>query len=145
VLVSRVVEGSFPNIADAIPQNCPRRVTVNRQEFMEALARVDLSLDDLTAAEIAKATRINATARLTLGADSLVIVTEAADRRGEETIDAEGDGGPALDIGMQPKFLIDALRSLQSDRVTFEGTDAAGAWRFVEGGQTHAVMPVSLS
>ena len=50
LIVSKLIEGTYPNYKQVIPSQCEERITVDRELLQSAVRRVSLMLDDQTAA-----------------------------------------------------------------------------------------------
>lgn len=131
-VVTRVVEGSFPNYRDMIPTKEKSRATFARAEMIAALDRACLAIkvgNDAIAIE-------------TLEGDLRVSAT-TPERETSETVAADA-GGEAVRMGFNPAFLLDALRAAEGEHATvlFYGP----TWPVVlrEAAMTQVVMPCSI-
>lgn len=131
---SVLLEGHFPKYDDVIPRDCDKKVELNAAEFLSAVKRAALLTN-----EESKGVRIS------LSGEGLIFSSRAPEQ-GEATIRmAAAYTGPALEIGFNPAFLIDALK-VCADSVVFELKEAnkPGILRcgpdFI-----YVVMPVNLS
>ncbi|MCM8832288.1 MAG: DNA polymerase III subunit beta, partial [Candidatus Omnitrophica bacterium] len=107
--IARPIEGEFPNYSQYIPKESKNKLTINRQQFLSALKRADiLSLPDYQGV------------KLELKKNELVVLKQTP-QLGEvkEIINTQYSGNP-LQIGFNPKFLIDVLRNLEDEYVNFE-------------------------
>ncbi|MBO8141795.1 MAG: DNA polymerase III subunit beta [Firmicutes bacterium] len=111
-LVSRLLEGQFPNYRQVLPQAQPIRTRIGRQEFHAAVERAAL-LSRKGPAVVVVAARQGL---LTLSA------READVGRSEEAIEIvhEGEDG---ETAYQARFLLDVLRVIDSDEVRLEFTE----------------------
>ncbi|MDD4735232.1 MAG: DNA polymerase III subunit beta [Kiritimatiellae bacterium] len=112
LIISKVIEGNYPNFRQVIPSQCEVRIPVERESLLTAVKRVAL---------IAK--EQESTVRLSFGKHLLEISTEAQDiGEAHETIPIKYDG-KEINVAFNPDFLMDPLRNLQSDEVFMELTD----------------------
>ena len=112
LIISKVIEGNYPNFRQVIPSQCELRIPVERESLLTAVKRVAL---------IAKEQQ--STVRLSFGSNILEISTEAQDiGEAHETIPIKYDGR-AINVAFNPDFLMDPLRNLQSDEIFMELTD----------------------
>lgn len=134
-LTSNVVEGQFPPYEDVIPKDCDKIMTASTADFLSAVRRAALLTDDTSRS-----------VRLAFSRKGLVISSrnpEAGEAEIRFPCKYDGDN---LDIGFNPGFLIDALRVVDTDEITFEfrGAQRPGLLR---GGDDflYVVMPVNLT
>lgn len=106
VLAMRLLEGRFPDYNQVIPKDSPRIVTVDRKAMLDALKRIAaMSTEDYRAV------------KFTLAPGALKMSSEAQDiGTAEEHLDAEYDGD-GLESGFNPRYYIDALGTLASEKV----------------------------
>jgi len=131
-LVSRLVEGSFPNYRDVIPQNCKQKAVLPREALIAALRRASLVTS-----------RDAQSVRLQFHAEGLTVSARSPEGSAEETL-AVDYAGPGDVLGYNPEFLLDALNVLRSESVPFEWEGKTAPGKLTEGGYTYVVMPVSL-
>jgi DNA polymerase-3 subunit beta len=105
---SRLFEGPFPNYDQVIPKNNPKQLTVSRVELREALDRVATHSDNITHQ-----------VRFSLSKDEIRLSVTTADvGAGEETVAAKYDGDE-LELGYNAHYLLDILKTVEAERVTF--------------------------
>ena len=115
-LVSKLVEGKFPDYVKVIPANNQKLFVVSRELLSAALQRAAILTTDKFKG-----------VRCLLGAGSLKISSTNADQeeaQEELEIDYAGDG---LDIGFNVNYLLDVLGNLKSENVRFALGDALGS------------------
>jgi DNA polymerase-3 subunit beta len=101
-LVSKLVEGQFPNYEQVIPKSSPLRLVVEREPLLAAIRRVAVVADDRT-----RPVRLTATdGELRLSAQSQEL------GEAEETLPA-GYRGDELAIGFNARYLLDALGPME--------------------------------
>lgn len=131
-VVSRLVEGSFPNYKDVIPATCKQKAIVHREAFTAALKRASLVTS-----------RDAQSVRLEFKADGLTVSAHSADGSAEEVVECDFQGGEEA-VGFNPEFLLEALNVLTGDGVQFEWNDRKSPGKIVEGDYVYVVMPVSI-
>jgi DNA polymerase-3 subunit beta len=97
-LVSKLVEGQFPNYEQVIPKSSPLRLVVEREPFLAAIRRVAVVADDRT--RPVRLTASDGQVRLSAQSQELGEAEESlpADYRGDEVA-----------IGFNARYLLDAL------------------------------------
>lgn len=111
-LVSKKVEGRFPNYQQVIPQNIEHRIRVERALWLECIQRASLV-----------STLDSNTVKLKIGENLMEISASSAEfGEAQETIAIEYNEAPVT-IAFNPRFLMDPLKALQEDEVFFEFKD----------------------
>ncbi len=131
-LVSRLVEGSFPNYRDVIPQTCKQKAVLPREALVAALRRASLVTS-----------RDAQSVRLQFHAEGLTVSARSAEGSAEETIACDYAGAGEV-LGYNPEFLLDALAVMTAESVPFEWDGKSAPGKLTEGSYTYVVMPVSL-
>ncbi|MBN2144501.1 MAG: DNA polymerase III subunit beta [Candidatus Aureabacteria bacterium] len=108
-LVTKLIEGNFPEYQAVIPADCKEKVVFNNKDFTAAIQRVSILTSD-------KTNSIKFVFR-----DNKCIITANSPNIGEarEEIDVQYKG-QELQIAFNPLFLLDILRCLEEEDVTFE-------------------------
>ena len=111
-LVSKIVEGSYPNYKQVIPKEAEHRIKVERELMLETVQRVALMTNDK-----------QNSVKLKIADNCLEISGESAELgEAKEPIEVEYSG-PEVKIGFNPEFLLSPLRNLTKDEVFFEFKD----------------------
>jgi DNA polymerase-3 subunit beta len=112
LIISKLIEGTYPNFQQVIPSQCEERVAIDRETILNAVRRVSLLTDDQTAS-----------IRLTFGKNKLELVTNSPEiGEARETIPVKYEG-KEISIAFNPGFLMAPLRHLDSDEIFFELSD----------------------
>ncbi len=108
-LLSRLIEGQFPNYERIIPTEAEKTITVNREALLAAIRRAAL----VARAEASKLVFTGAGERLTIQAESADV------GRGREEMGAviEGD---EVSIAFNAEYLTDALSVMDSEEVVWQ-------------------------
>ncbi|MDR2622603.1 MAG: DNA polymerase III subunit beta [Dysgonamonadaceae bacterium] len=116
-IISRLIEGRYPNYNGVIPKDNPYKVTVDRLLFTNALKRVTVF-----------ANPTSSLVKLSVTSDMIVISTQDIDysTSAEEKIACVYDGEP-LSIGFKGTYLIEILNNIPSPEVILELADPARA------------------
>jgi len=133
-LTSNLVEGQFPPYEDVIPKECDRKMTAGTADLLSAIRRAAL----LTTEE-------SRGVRMQFSRKGLVLSSRSPEA-GEATVNFPCKyEGADIEIGFNPQFLIEALRVVDTDEVTFEMT-APNRPGLLKGGPNflYVIMPVNL-
>jgi DNA polymerase-3 subunit beta len=137
-LITRLLEGDFPNYRQLIPSSHPNRLTIGREPFLDAIRRVRLLAKEAQAATI----------RLQLKADGLELTATTQDiGQAHEDLDAKYEGSE-MTIAFNPDFLLEGIEAVDGDEVSLETVDALkpAVVRSVESQDyLYLLMPVRVS
>jgi len=112
VLISKLIDGTFPDYVRVIPSGNDKRLIVDREPFKVAVDRVAT-----ISSERGRAVKLTlAEAKLTLS------VTNPDLGSAVEELDVDYDSAP-IDIGFNARYLLDITEQLDSDRVLFKLAD----------------------
>ena len=135
-LVSKLIEGKFPDYQRVIPNGYKREVQLERGVLAGSLARAAILTSDKFKG-----------VRFTLAPGSLrVQVTNAEQEEAVEEIDVDYGGDP-LEIGFNVAYLLDALNNLKNDQVMVQfGDSNSSALVTVPGDDSfkYVVMPMRI-
>jgi len=135
-LVTKLVEGKFPDWRRVIPQNHQRHVTIGRDSFTRALNRVAILTGEKFRA-----------VQFKLSPGALQIQAQNSDQE-EATDELEVDyNDDELDVGFNVSYLLDCLNNLKSEQVVLHfGESGSSALLTVPGvdGFQYVVMPVRI-
>src|SRR5271156_302117 len=135
LVITKLIEGNYPNYRQVIPGEAKERVPLVREEFLQALRR----------AEIMTSEKANSV-KLTFGKNNLAITANSPEvGEARETL-AVNYKGKEMAIAFNPRYLIDALNALSEDEVFFELIDelSPGVLK-INGPFLYVVMPMRLS
>lgn len=141
-LVSRLIEGKFPDIERIIPQQYTTRVVTDTTELTKA---VKLASYFATASQ--NVVKLVVEPGGELGPGRLVISANAAevgDNTGELDCMVQGEGGP---IALNVKYLADLLAVVKTAQLAIEtqSPQSPGVFRPVgQEGYLHIIMPMSI-
>ncbi len=135
-LVSRLIDGQFPNYQQVIPTSHATRVEVDREDLLKAVrlaAFIASSSANIVKLQVAP----DGAPQITVAA-----VAEVGDHEGVVDAAIDGDG---TTIAFNARYLADVLQYVDVDRFTLElnGPLSPGVFRPADGRTyTHVVMPV---
>jgi DNA polymerase-3 subunit beta len=135
-LLSKLVEGKFPDYQRVIPQGYRKAIVLDRETWAGALSRASI----LTSEKFKGV-------RFTLSPGALKVqTTNAEQEEAVEELDVDYSGD-ALDIGFNVTYLLDVLGNLKTESVRVEFGDAnSSALISVPGddGFKYVVMPMRI-
>ena len=110
-VVSRLLEGEFIKYEQSFTEDCKTKIIVNKNELISSLERACLISRDVRKTPV----------KLSILFNKLVITsnTELGTSYDEIGVDTEGDD---LDIAFNPKYLIDALKAIDDEKVLIQFT-----------------------
>lgn len=134
LMISRLIEGKFPNYDQVIPKKTKEKVKVNREEFLSIIRRVSLITNGKS--NMVKFRFHDGTLTLTASNPD---IGEAKD---DMTIDYKSED---FSIAFNPVFLVDALKVLEEETITFEFSESTLPGVVKSSDEfTYVVMPMKL-
>jgi DNA polymerase-3 subunit beta len=132
-IISRLIEGEFPDYKQVIPPSSGAKMIVDREQFLLAVRRAALlSTPDYQAV------------KLEVFKNKIVLSKSTPDvGESREELPAEYSG-KELAIGFNPNYLTDVLKNLNEERVEFELTDAEKPAVLRMNGYIYLVLPMRL-
>jgi DNA polymerase-3 subunit beta len=134
MLTSRLIEGEFPNYRQLLPEQYDSRLTVSRQQLIDAVRRVGLLARDTSPVRL----EFNALGvKLSSSSPDLGQAVEAVEARYE---------GEDITAAFNPNYLADGLAAASGESVRLEVRDGLkpGIVRGESDEFTYLVMPVRL-
>lgn len=135
LLMTKLVEGNYPNYRQVIPAEAKERVPLVREEFLQALRR----------AEIMTSEKSNSV-KLAFTSNNLAITAnspEVGEARESLAINYQGK---EMAIAFNPAYMIDPLNALDNDEVFLELIDELSPGVFkINGPFLYVVMPMRLT
>ncbi|MBM3340913.1 MAG: DNA polymerase III subunit beta [Betaproteobacteria bacterium] len=135
-LITKVIDGKFPDYTRVIPVNYQQKITVNRQDLLHSLQRAAILSNEKFRG-----------VRWMLTADSLRISctnTEQEEAQEEMEVNYNGD---ALDVGFNITYLLDVLNNVSNENVECAFGDANSSMLITLPGRTdfrYVVMPMRI-
>lgn len=134
-VITKLVEGNYPNFKQVIPAESGERISLVREELLQALRR----------AEIMTSEKSNSV-KLTFSKNNLSITAntpEVGEARESMAINYKGKD---LAIAFNPGYLMDPLKALDNDEVFLELTDelSPGVLK-INGPFLYVIMPMRMS
>ncbi|WP_277674282.1 DNA polymerase III subunit beta [Piscibacillus halophilus] len=114
--LSRLLNGNYPETSRLIPNQSKTVVKVDSKELIESIDRASL---------LAKDNRNNIVKLVTKGQNTLQITSHSPEvGQVEETLETDSIEGEDLKISFNAKYMIDALKAIDSDQVSINFTGA---------------------
>ena len=135
LVITKLIEGNYPNYRQVIPGEAKERVALVREEFLHALRR----------AEIMTSEKSNSV-KLTFTKNRLEITANSPEVGEAKESLAINYKGKDMAIAFNPKYMIDPLNALEQDEVFIELIDelSPGVLK-INGPFLYVVMPMRLS
>ena len=112
-LVSKVIDGKFPDYNRVIPSGYTRHITLDRNEILHTLQRAAILANEKFRG-----------VRLVLSGNSLkIICTNSDQEEAEEELEVEY-AGETLDVGFNINYLLDVLTNLSASQIVLSFGDA---------------------
>ncbi len=135
-LVSKLIDGKFPDYERVIPQHHNKVVSLQRDQFLHSLQRAAILTNEKFRG-----------VRLMLSSGSLKIVsTNAEQEEAQEEIEVAYGGDP-LDIGFNVTYLLDVLNNVPAEVIECRLSDASSSALFTLPGNErfkYVVMPMRI-
>ena len=138
-LVSRLIDGQFPNYQQVLPKSHTTTATVDRDQLLKAV-----KLAGLIASSSANIVKLHIGKEAETGL-AVSAAADIGDNRSEVEAQVEGDG---TTISFNAKYLLDVLQNVPAEQFSIElnGPLSPGVFRPVGDAQyVHVVMPVKTT
>ena len=135
LLITKLIEGNYPNYRQVIPGEAKERIGVGREELVQALRR----------AEIMTSEKANSV-KLAFGKNLLTITANSPEVGEARETMAINYKGKEMAIAFNPRYLIDPLNALTEDEIFIELIDelSPGVVK-INGPFLYVVMPMRLN
>jgi DNA polymerase III subunit beta len=135
LLITKLIEGNYPNYRQVIPAETKERIPLSREEFLHALRRAEIMTNDK-----------QNSVKLNFAKNSLAITANTPDIGEARETMAIAYKGKEMAIAFNPGYLIEPLNALPNDEVYLEVIDelSPGVLK-IQGPFLYVVMPMRLS
>ena len=114
ILISKLIDGSFPNYQKVIPQNNNNILSVKRNEFCMAVDRVSTIISEKSPAIKFKLLK------------NVMNMTSVNSENGLATEDIETDySGSEMEIGFNSKYLLEMITNLEDEKIILRFNDSS--------------------
>ena len=133
-LCSQLLEGQYPKYEEVIPSNLDKHASLNRSEFTTAIRRGSIMTTDEYKLLKFKFTK-----------GKLEISCTSPDVGEAKTVVPVEYSGDKLEIGLNPDFVLDFLKNVDTEDIKLDMKDPGTAGVFKAGGGcTYVIMPMNL-
>jgi len=133
IIISRLIEGEFPDYQQVIPPVSENKMVVNREQFFLAIKRASLL-----------ATPDYQAVKMELFKDKLVVSKSTPDiGESREELEVKYQG-KELAIGFNPNYLMDVLKNLENETIEIELTDSEKPGVIRQEGYIYIVLPMRI-
>lgn len=134
-IVSKLIEGNYPNYKQVIPGETKERIPLNRDELHAALRRAELMTSEKSHS-----------VKLTFKKNSLEITANTPEVGEARESIAVNYKGPDIAIAFNPSYLMDPLKALTDDEVYLELIDDLSPGIVKTNGPfLYVIMPMRMS
>ena len=134
-IISRTIEGEFPNYEQVIPPEAPSKMKLSREALLLAIRRASLWT-----------TQESQSIKFDLSKNQLVVSKQTPELgEAREEVEAEYHG-QELSVGFNPSYLMDVLKNLPDEAIEVElpGPERPGVIR-IKDRYTYIVLPMQLT
>ncbi|MBF0252874.1 MAG: DNA polymerase III subunit beta [Candidatus Omnitrophica bacterium] len=135
-IISRLIEGEYPDYEKVIPAKIENTIKVDKNEFLDALKRVSILTD-----QDSQAIKINIqNKKITISKNKPYL------EKAREEVNADYKGETEIEIGFNPKYLIDVLKNIEMENIEMEinGYNKPGVIR-KEKEAVYVVLPMQIA
>ena len=134
LFVTKLLSSEFPNVDRVIPQNCPVKVNLHREELMSLLRQISLFTGEQ-----------NGAVRFLFKNGELLLEAASSDI-GEGRVAMPADySGSDLQIAFNPTYFLDILRHSHDETISLELTDSYNPGLITDSTESlFVIMPMRL-
>lgn len=135
IFISRLIEGTYPNYRQVIPQGLEHKVTINREDLLSAVKRSTLITNE----------RSNSI-KMNFLPQKLVISANTPDvGESRESINIPYEGKD-IEVAFNPNYIVDVLRNLDDHDIMMEVTDGLNPGIVRSGPEfLYVIMPMKVA
>ncbi|BED91936.1 MAG: DNA polymerase III subunit beta [Candidatus Improbicoccus pseudotrichonymphae] len=106
LIISKLISGNFIDYESVIPKESSLKAKINIRRFIESIERVSLVIDN----------RLKSPIKGVFGDDAALLLCSTANGQAKDKFAIESDG-VFLEISFNNKYMLDALKNIDSDEV----------------------------
>jgi DNA polymerase-3 subunit beta len=111
-IISKLIDGTYPNYRQVIPSQCEERIAIDRETLQNAVRRVSLMLDDQSAS-----------VKVMITENRIELLTSSPEvGEARESVPVKYSGKD-ITIAFNPGFMLAPLKHLDSDEIYLELSD----------------------
>ncbi len=135
-IISRLIEGEFPNYNKVVPGRSEKEIRVSREELLSATRRASIFTD-----QDSLAVKLDIQKKKMTISKNTPYLGEA-----KEQLEIDYTGEEGLEIGFNPKYLMDVLKNLSDEEIVFEVNEANKPGVIRKGDEyVYVVLPMQLT
>ena len=112
-IVTRILDGELLNYKNVIPNNWDTRILVNKSNIQNSFERISL----ISASSVEKEKKYPVKVQVDIGKVTISCTNQTGDAKEELYVSTEGKN---LEAGFNPKYFLDALKSIDDEEVYIE-------------------------
>jgi len=112
-IVTRLLEGEFLKYSSTIPTTWETKIKVDKNKLQECFERIIL----ISASSIEKEKKYPVKIKIEIGKVVISCANQLGDAKEDITVETEGK---ELEVGFNPKFFLDALKSIDDEEIYIE-------------------------
>jgi len=136
-IISRVIDGQFPNYKHVIPSDYIMNVVVEKTKLVDAVRRIMVLTKEPANKIVCK-----------FNSDSLILEANTPDKgTGEEELPIENNSKDSINIGINAQFLLDCLEEIDSFSIKCDIVGQMSPVKFVpeqDDSYVSVVMPIQI-
>lgn len=136
-IISRIIDGKFPNFDQVIPKSFQTTIKVNKKDFLETIERASLFVDSVDNLSIVKLFITDSNINISSISETGFI---------NENLNAYVHGDK-LEISFNSRYLIEALKIIETDDIEFKfsGSLSPAIIKETNDSYTYLVLPLRTS
>ena len=135
-LVTKIIDGKFPDFTRVIPVNYNKTITLNRQELLQSLQRAAILSNE----------KFRGVRWMLTGSSLRISCTNTEQEEAQEEMEVTYSGD-ALDVGFNITYLLDVLNNVHTDKIDCSFGDANSSMLITVPGRDdfrYVVMPMRI-